>query len=170
MDGRISCESTEGKGTIFKIELPLARASVSSVPAKSEPAKEVTLSNESVRVLIVEDNEINQQLIEAHMNRIGCPFTIVSNGFDAIDEVQKETYDIIFMDVNMPKMSGYETTGKIRELDIKQPKIYALTAHAFDEDRNDSKDAGMDGHITKPFKRKDLIAAIDAIKKQDLAS
>ena len=90
----------------------------------------------------------------------------MSNGFDAIDEVH-ETYDIIFMDVNMPKMSGYETTGKIRELDIKQPKIYALTAHA---STKIVTERCWDGRNIPSFKRKDLIAAIDAIKKQDLAS
>ena len=118
-------------------------------------------------VLVVEDHEINMMIIQSYLEDAGVTMTCVTNGLEAYDAVKNADageYDIIFMDIQMPVMNGYEATRLIRNLDSEYAKnvpIYALTANACEEDVKKALDCGMNGHIAKPI-RKDTI--IDIIK------
>jgi CheY-like chemotaxis protein len=108
-------------------------------------------------VLLVEDNEINRQVAMEILSGAGMKVTVANNGQEALDFVRANAYDAVLMDVQMPVMDGYTATGKIRELEAKQPPptgrlpIIAMTAHAMAGDQEKSIAAGMNDHITKPI-------------------
>lgn len=121
----------------------------------------MTESFEKVKVLIAEDNAINQKVLHRTLNRIGLKnVDIVDDGQKAVDANSKTEYDIIFMDLQMPVMDGLEATKIIstrrRELNHTHPKVVFLTAHALSDYQAKAADAGGDGFISKPFKM-DLI-------------
>ena len=101
-------------------------------------------------ILVVDDNPINQMITKRILENKNATVMQVDNGFDAIEIVKKTDFNIILMDIHMPKMNGYETTKKIRIFNKKTP-ILALTALKVDDNNNDIYDAGMDGVILKPF-------------------
>ncbi|MCP9747932.1 hybrid sensor histidine kinase/response regulator [Lacihabitans sp. CS3-21] len=107
-------------------------------------------------ILIAEDNLINQMVIQKILKLLGFQPTLATNGLIAIEKIQKDVYDIILMDVQMPEMDGIEATKQIRQLPIKQPVIIAMTANAMQGDREDCLNAGMDDYISKPIVMDDL--------------
>lgn len=106
-----------------------------------------------VKVLIVEDNPINQIVTKENLEKIGCLVDVVGSGKDAISIYTDHEYDFIFMDIQMPDMDGYEATEKLRNLEKNGKKscIIALTANAMPEDREKCLNAGMDDYIPKPI-------------------
>ena len=109
---------------------------------------------EGKRVLLVEDMEMNQILASTILNEMGCEVEIADNGSIAVEKVQRSHYDIILMDIQMPVMNGYEAAAAIRALPDEQFKkipIIAMTANAFDEDKQRAIEAGMNGHLGKPI-------------------
>ncbi len=122
------------------------------------------------KVLLVEDNDLNREIALEVLKGFDLKVDTENNGQTAIERLKKSSineYDVILMDVQMPVMDGYEATRKIRELGIQTP-IYALTANAFEEDKQNALESGMDGHIAKPFDAKKLYEVLtEAIKKQD---
>ncbi|MGP8251516.1 MAG: PAS domain S-box protein [Terracidiphilus sp.] len=110
-------------------------------------------SGRGVRILLVEDNEINQQIAEDIMQQAGLIVDIAGDGSKAVEAVQRTTFDAIVMDVQMPVMDGYEATRRIRALESSSTRIpiIAMTANAMAEDERKSLAAGMDAHITKPI-------------------
>ena len=136
--------------------------------------KENSVSNEietlpcviGARVLVAEDNEMNQEVIGAVLEKMGCDYYIVSNGEEVIDQVQRADYDLILMDCQMPKMDGYQATVEIRKcLDWEIP-IIALTANSFTSDRQRCLEAGMTEFMTKPIEVVKLIKMIDKYRNQ----
>jgi two-component system, sensor histidine kinase and response regulator len=125
-----------------------------------------TLSlNTECRVLYVEDNRFNQELAKMMFNRIGCVVDIAANGYEALEMIVRERFDIIFMDINMPRLNGYETTIIIRtKLGLKIP-ILALTHCDSDEDVRMCKQAGMNDHLKKPLNQKELAHSIMCWRK-----
>ena len=122
-----------------------------------------------LKVLVAEDNRINQKMAERMIEMLGHEPTIVSNGLEAVEIIKKKEFHFIFMDINMPVMGGFEATEKIREYEKETGKhlpIIALTAQAFEEDKKNCLAAGMNGYVSKPFDREDLIEAINSIQKQ----
>jgi CheY-like chemotaxis protein/HPt (histidine-containing phosphotransfer) domain-containing protein len=129
----------------------------------SEPPQEVTpetpkpileFDNQGLRILVAEDTPFNQKFIQRLLNRWGHQAFIVDNGLKAVEAITKQTYDIILMDVQMPKMDGFEATAEIRKLESKSGRhtpIIAMTAHAMKGDRKRCLDAGMDDYISKPI-------------------
>ena len=119
------------------------------------------------RVLLAEDNEMNQMIAEAILTEAGLTVEIVGDGSEAVEKMKTMpagTYDIILMDIQMPKMNGYEAAGRIRALEDKQKAgipIVAVTANAFEEDRKVAMEAGMNGHLAKPY---DIPAIMDTLK------
>jgi PAS domain S-box-containing protein len=116
-------------------------------------------------VLLAEDNLINQKLASGLLKNLGCQITIVDNGKKAVDAAKSGNFDIIFMDIQMPEMDGYEATGIIREQEKEKgtyTPIIAMTAHAMKGDREKCLNAGMDEYVTKPISLKTVT---DAIKK-----
>ncbi len=156
MNGEISFDSETGKGTTFKVTLNLKTGKTIS----QENFPDTSFENDQVggRVLVAEDNPVNQLVISKLLENLGCSYFLVSNGNDALDALRVAPYDLILMDCRMPEMDGYEATAKIRSsetLDCKIP-IVALTANASKEDENRCKAAGMDAYLTKPVSKIEL--------------
>ncbi len=120
------------------------------------------------RVLLAEDNELNQMIAEAILTENGFHVEIVGDGAEAVQKVKAAPagyYDVILMDIQMPNMDGYEASKQIRALEDKQKAavpIVAVTANAFEEDRKNALDAGMNGHLAKPY---DIPAMLETLKK-----
>ena len=122
-------------------------------------------SGQIFKVLVVEDNKINQTITKKIIEKNNCSCFIVDDGFQALDVLEKDVFDVILMDINMPLMSGFETTRKIRLKGIQTP-IIALTAFAKDEITEEAIDAGMNDIIIKPFESLKLFQVINnQIKK-----
>ncbi len=109
------------------------------------------------RILLAEDNTVNQAVVEAFLDRLGIEAEMVMNGIEAIAALRRRPYDLILMDVQMPKMDGLEATRRIRsDPGVPQPYIIAITANATVQDRQQCMAAGMDDYIRKPFRMEDL--------------
>lgn len=121
------------------------------------------------KVLLVEDNELNREIAATLLEEIGISVDCVEDGTDAVErmnEVEDDRYDLIFMDIQMPKMDGYMATREIRTLKNNKKAnipIVAMTANAFEEDKEKSFKAGMNAHITKPIDIETIFAALDQV-------
>ncbi len=156
MGGTIRIESELNKGSVFTVILPLEIAA-SPVKQNQEKEKKEKVEIAGKRALLVEDNELNQEIAHYILEECGLEVTIAENGQEGVEKFKETaygTYDIIFMDVMMPLMNGYEATRAIRSLnrpDAGEIPIVAMTANAFAEDVKAAMDAGMSEHITKPL-------------------
>lgn len=155
MKGHIEVESQIGSGSLFRITLPMQIDGVRDAQAEDEGQNEPdTIAG--MRVLLVEDNEINCEIIEFMLKDAGAEVVTAKDGKVAVDAFAAsapETFDCVLMDLMMPVMSGYEAARVIRAMDRADAKtvpIIALSANAFDEDVAMAKDAGMDEHLAKP--------------------
>lgn len=123
------------------------------------------------RVLLAEDNVVNQRLAARILEKGGHSVIVVSNGLEALDVLQIETIDVVLMDVQMPEMDGLETTMAIRRSEIGKNRhipIIAMTAHAMTGDRERCITAGMDGYISKPIRANDLLSMIGKTRESDV--
>lgn len=121
------------------------------------------LKNKPMRILLAEDNHTNQKLFAKYMEKIGIHCTVVENGREACDAMRHENFDMVFMDCQMPLMDGYEATKRIRKLektDLRTP-IIALTANAFESDKEKCLKAGMDDYLSKPIDYEKLNSLIN---------
>ena len=118
------------------------------------------------RVLLVEDNQMNQILAENILTSVGFAVDIASDGIEAVEKMKSSSdgyYDVILMDIQMPQMDGYEATRQIRALDDKAKSeipIVAVTANAFEEDRKISMEVGMNGHLAKPYDVPEIMSTL----------
>ncbi len=112
-------------------------------------------------ILLVEDNVVNQKVLKRLLERMGYRSDLASNGLEAVDAVQRQHYDVLLMDVQMPELDGLEATRRIRKNDLlNQPTIVAMTASAFEEDRINCMAAGMNDYVSKPIRTEELIEAL----------
>lgn len=107
--------------------------------------------NYPLRILVAEDNMINQKLIERILHKLGYRFDMVSDGTQVINSLRNKEYDVILMDVRMPEMGGFEATLIIRQMTISQPYIVAMTANSMEKDRDECLQTGMNDFVSKPF-------------------
>jgi CheY-like chemotaxis protein len=123
---------------------------------------EVLAADHPLRILLVEDNAMNRRLALILLERMGYQADVATNGREAIEAVERETYDVVLMDIQMPEMDGLEATRRIREqfADGARPRIIALTANAMVEDREESTAAGMDDYLAKPIRPAELTEAL----------
>jgi len=135
---------------------------VSRAGRKKEQSAEELSALHGARVLLVEDNEINQQVAQEILQGAGLVVTVANNGQEGVDAVRKNQYDVILMDVQMPVMDGYAATHEIRNLksEIRNVPILAMTAHAMAGDEQKSLQAGMNDHVTKPIDPDKLFATL----------
>ncbi|MFD2206820.1 ATP-binding protein [Kiloniella antarctica] len=162
MGGDILVESNLGQGSTFTLVLPCARGDRNAVIIDKEENLNVILQPEvnqpSLRVLVVEDNEINRFVLSTMLNKAGHDVDLVVNGVEAVTAVQNRSYDMIFMDIQMPEMDGIEATEKIRSMELNSTGVFivALTANAMQGDRENYLAAGMDDYLSKPISPGDL--------------
>lgn len=163
-NSNISLESEVGAGTTFKFTIAFDYDPDKTNEIINSIKVDLT-SSQIYKILVVEDNKINQTVTRRIIEKNNCSCTIVNDGFQAIEILEKETFDIVLMDINMPMMNGFETTRKIRLNGIKTP-IIALTAFAKDEITEEAISAGMNDIIIKPFEPLKLFKVInDQINK-----
>ena len=133
------------------------------------PTTAVEKSGSSVRVLLAEDNAVNQKVATHMLAAIGLRPDIAANGLEVIEALGRQTYDVILMDVQMPEMDGLEATRRIvagQPDPAERPWIIALTANAVQGDRELCLAAGMDDYISKPIKKEQLTAALGRVRPQ----
>lgn len=165
MKGEVNIYSKPGQGTKIQITLPLRIATENQLHLSDE-THEPKINLTGMHVLLVEDNELNAEIAMEVLKNAGVLTTWMPDGCACVEEVQNQaadTYQFILMDVQMPRMNGYEATRKIRQLEDEkkaQIPIIAMTANAFEEDRKQALDAGMDGFITKPFRVDEMMKVI----------
>jgi CheY-like chemotaxis protein len=131
--------------------------------AAAPPAPERGLARLGLRVLLAEDNPINQAVALQMLAKLGCRAEAVENGAQVLAALERETWDLVLMDVQMPEMGGFEATDRIRRREAQTGghlPIVAMTAHAMEGDRERCLAAGMDGYVSKPMKTRDLAAAL----------
>lgn len=156
LKGKIYLKSELGKGSSFFFEIPLI---YSSKPVINEDDKAnniiSTLDLTNIKILVVEDNKINQMITRKILNKMNLHCDVVENGEDAVERVKEVQYDVVLMDIHMPGISGLEATRIIRTFD-KELTIFALTAVTIEDKMHEFDEAGFDDIISKPFKQDDF--------------
>jgi len=167
MRGTIEVESELGRGTVFTVVLPLAPVAAGDppdTPAVQGPsrAREGAARSTSPRLLLVEDNPVNQKVATMMLRKLGCEVVVASNGKEAVDRASAEDFDLICMDCQMPVMDGLEASRRIRALEGPRSTtpIIALTANAIKGVREECLAAGMTDYVTKPVSIQTLLEAM----------
>jgi signal transduction histidine kinase/ActR/RegA family two-component response regulator len=165
--GTIGVRSEPGKGSVFTVTLPVALPQPGqSVPAPIEERGGSGPPAAPRNILLAEDNEINRKLAVALLTRLGHHVECAHDGVEAIEKLQTSSYDLVLMDLQMPRLDGLEATRRWRaherEHGLAPTPILALTAHAMQRHEFETFAAGLDGYITKPFRAGDLAAAVEA--------
>jgi signal transduction histidine kinase/CheY-like chemotaxis protein len=156
LKGKIYLKSELGQGTSFFVEFPLEESKEITEVKKKDYAKDLNnLDLTNVKILVVEDNKINQMITKKILNKMNLNCDVVDNGEDAVDKVKEVEYDIVLMDIHMPGISGLEATKIIRGFD-KELTIFALTAVTLEDKMPEFEEAGFNDIISKPFKQEDF--------------
>jgi signal transduction histidine kinase/CheY-like chemotaxis protein len=156
LKGKIYLKSELGKGTTFFFEIPLTYAPETIEIKTEDYSKNISkLDISNIKILIVEDNKINQMITKKILSKMNLQCDIVDNGEAAIEKVKENKYNVVLMDIHMPGISGLEATKIIRTFD-KKLTIFALTAVTLEDKMHEFDEAGFNDIISKPFKQKDF--------------
>lgn len=171
MHGSIAVESEKGRGTVFTVDLPLALDANGTGAREVQAAKEAHLHPHHCmhgsNILLVDDNDLNREIAITLLEDEGFSVEYAVNGQEAVDTLKAsgaDHFQLVLMDVQMPVMNGYDATRAIRALDderLARIPILAMTADAFEEDRQKALRCGMNGHLTKPIEIEKLFEALD---------
>lgn len=170
MDGNINVKSALGEGSEFSIRIALAAA---EAPEHSQALHMPSADHSRLRILLAEDNVMNREYMQLVFRKMKCGYDLAVNGKEAIRMAAENQYDIIFMDIQMPEMDGYEAAKTIKTGPSRSAlaPIVALTANDTGSDRQLAQEAGMDGFLTKPFtydKMVQVIGEIGSDKSQEI--
>jgi len=178
MNGRIWVESTPGAGSRFALTVTLPKSDALPKASQSDSENRALSTGpvRSMRILLAEDNMVNQRLVHRVLERMGHSVVLVQNGREAVEAAIREPFDVILMDVQMPEMDGFEATAKIRSLEQSagtrraRVPIVALTAHAMSGDRDQCLQAGMDHYLSKPIQLETLAELLHCVAGQSPVS
>lgn len=166
MDGTMSFTSVLGQGTTFTIRLPFEKCKRSEIPQAVRADAGDGDALQGLRVLLVEDNDLNAEIAQFALSRAGVVVTHAKDGESAVEAFAASApheYDVVLMDIMMPGIDGLEATRQIRALDREDAAttpIIAVSANAFADDRRLSREAGMDAHLSKPVSSQELVEAL----------
>ena len=166
LNGEITVESNLGSGTVFTVKIPieLPEKSVSKHPKNY---KSFTQNNifPDIKILVIEDNLMNQKFIVRLLNKLDIDLDLAENGKEALEKIKEEKYDVILMDIQLPDTNGFEVTKIIKNSKNlnTETKIIALTASALGQDILKAQAVGMDDFLSKPFRPKDLLAKLENV-------
>lgn len=162
MGGEIGVRSEINVGSTFWFTVILEECDYALIQKRFETVEEQNIYfDNSPKVLIVDDNEVNRVVASTILGKVGCQVTIASSAFKALDILKTTTFDIVFMDIQMPEMNGITATKEIHKLNLPHvPTIIAMTAFSMKEEREEFLEAGMDDYVAKPIKAKILIAKV----------
>jgi len=168
MNGRLWVESEAGKGSVFHFTVTLTRsrgATVVPPPRDGETPRFAEAGrHRCLRILLAEDNLVNQKLASRLLEKRGHRVVVTGDGGEALAALEKQVFDVVLMDVQMPKMDGFEATAIIRSGEKTTGKhipIIAMTAHAMKGDRERCLEVGMDGYVSKPIQPEELFRAVE---------
>jgi PAS domain S-box-containing protein len=150
----LKVKSTFGKGSSFSFDAQFKKE-VYEIPDSQKTAP-IQYDFTPIKILVAEDNPLNQLLITAILKKEGIDFDMAQNGYQVLELLNQKNYDLILMDIQMPKMDGISTTKHIRQIGNNQIPILALTANVTDEDKEIYRSAGMNDFIPKPFRKEEL--------------
>jgi signal transduction histidine kinase/CheY-like chemotaxis protein len=167
MDGSIAVESQQGSGSKFLIELPLE--AVAGAAGEPPPAAGPAPRSEKARVLVVEDNEVNQLVVRSLLAMAGHEVDCAHDGVQGLEAWKLKPYDLVLMDCQMPNLDGYQATSLIRQIEgtERRTPIVALTASAMPGDRERCYEAGMDDFLSKPVHAAELQRVLNAWVKKE---
>lgn len=149
-NGAIHLKSHLNVGTTFTFTIPYLKTNLSDLSNKKEKLTTVQ-SLSGLTVLVAEDNLLNQKLVVKLLEDLNCVVDVAQNGFEAVDKVKSDKYDLVFMDIQMPEMDGLQATKIIRTQLQNNVPIIALTAHTFKDEEDKCRESGMNDFLSKPF-------------------
>jgi CheY-like chemotaxis protein len=159
MGGTIAVETTPGRGSTFHFTIVGEPA---DLPLSSDIEPRVS-PQRPLRVLLAEDDEVNRIVVLDMLEQLGHQADSVNNGIEALHVLERQAYDVLLLDVQMPGLDGYEVTRRIRSHNGTQIYIIALTAHALPDERERGLAAGMNDYLTKPVRLSDLQNALAGV-------
>jgi signal transduction histidine kinase/ActR/RegA family two-component response regulator len=166
MGGSLDVESEPGKGASFHFTIPVKALAEAPAPIvlENRPAPKEMKDLTRLNLLVADDNAVNRRVVVMFLERLGCHVDAVESGIELLQQMDRAEYDAVFVDVQMPGMDGLEATRRIRARGRPSPRIVALTAAAFPEDRARCLEAGMDDYLSKPVSQDDLARLLQGIR------